>query len=166
MQNLSGRIFLQEKVEFLKSNIWFFNFTLHQIKIHCFYSPGISISYFDDKFSKIISQDSQSIFETLLIDFPLSLIKGDSRFVDVYNIMYSILIRFTESPFAYNYFTNIQKILTDFSSRPLIILAVQFRWVSLVKNLFYYFQTSQIGHQCELGKESVPVMILEEFQLD
>ena len=38
-QNLSGRIFSQEKVEFLNRASGF-NFTLHQTKIHFFYSPG------------------------------------------------------------------------------------------------------------------------------
>ena len=38
-QNLSGRIFSQEKVEFLNRASGF-NFTLHQTKIHFFDSPG------------------------------------------------------------------------------------------------------------------------------
>ena len=43
VQNLSRRIVFQEKVEFLKSGIWF-QFTLHQTKIHLFDSSGIRIN--------------------------------------------------------------------------------------------------------------------------
>ena len=40
VQNLSWRIFFQEQIKFLKS----FNFTMHQTKIHFFYSPSIKES--------------------------------------------------------------------------------------------------------------------------
>ena len=47
MQNLSWRIFFQEQVKFLKSDIWF-NFTMHQTKIHYFDPPGILLRNDDD----------------------------------------------------------------------------------------------------------------------
>ena len=45
MQNLIGRIFFHEKVEFLKSGISF-NFTLHQTKIHFLTHPVCHVGGF------------------------------------------------------------------------------------------------------------------------